>query len=66
VFGRRPSRWALAHILVVIVDLYINTECPLDGVSGAVTSSYIGLAEYPVAQRGDRGYSASWFTTATI
>jgi len=33
----------------LIVTVHINTERPLDGVNGAVTRSYIGLAEYPVA-----------------
>jgi len=44
--------------LIVTVDLYIDTECPLDGVNGAVTRSYIGLAEYPVARKAT-GYSVS-------
>ena len=49
--------------LIVTVDLYIDTECPLDGVNGAVTSSYIGLASWftlrpfkqPVAHAADAG-----------
>jgi len=37
--------------VALIVTVLIDAERPLDRVNGAVTRSYIGLAEYPVSQR---------------
>jgi len=44
--------------VTLMITVYIDTERPPDGVNGAVTRTYIGLAEYPLAP-GASGDSAS-------